>query len=107
MDFLIEIHPEDGFRVRLGNPDLDFENLNPDFPIERTPIKYFILAGKCDIHGFSENTVVVAKKSDQMLGILSHSDRQRYLPASTEISELTFSVEKKCIEHDAFRGVYF
>jgi len=21
---------------RLGNPDLDFENLNPDFPIERT-----------------------------------------------------------------------
>ena len=26
-----------GFRVRLGNPDLDFENLNPDFSIERTP----------------------------------------------------------------------
>ena len=25
-----------GFRVRLGNPDLGFENLNPDFPIERT-----------------------------------------------------------------------
>ena len=25
-----------GFRVRLGNPDLDFENLNPDLPIERT-----------------------------------------------------------------------
>ena len=25
-----------GFRVRLGNPDLDFENLNPDFPIART-----------------------------------------------------------------------
>ena len=24
-----------GFRVRLGNPDLDFQNLNPDFPIER------------------------------------------------------------------------
>ena len=36
LDFLIEIHPEDGFRVRLGNPDLDFENLNPDFPIECT-----------------------------------------------------------------------
>ena len=36
LDFLIKIHPEDGFRVRLGNPDLDFENLNPDFPIERT-----------------------------------------------------------------------
>ena len=34
LDFLIEIHPEDGFRVRLVNPDLDFEN--PDFPIERT-----------------------------------------------------------------------
>jgi len=25
-----------GFRVGLGNPDLDFENLNPDFPIQRT-----------------------------------------------------------------------
>ena len=25
-----------GFRVRLGNPDLDFENLNPDFPIKPT-----------------------------------------------------------------------
>ena len=25
-----------GFRVLLGYPDLDFENLNPDFPIERT-----------------------------------------------------------------------
>ena len=25
-----------GFRVRLGNPDLDFEHLSPDFPIERT-----------------------------------------------------------------------
>ena len=56
LDFLIEIHPEDGFlgseirfrislsigksvfgfRFRLGNPDLDFENRNPDFPIERT-----------------------------------------------------------------------
>ena len=27
-----------GFRVRLKNQDLDFENLNPDFPIELTPI---------------------------------------------------------------------
>ena len=52
LDFLIEIHPEDGFlggeirfgfRVRLGNPDLDFENLNPDFPIERTLSLQFIL----------------------------------------------------------------
>ena len=25
-----------GFCVRLGNPDLDVQNLNPDFPIERT-----------------------------------------------------------------------
>ena len=25
-----------GFRVRLGNPDLDFEKLNTDFSIERT-----------------------------------------------------------------------
>ena len=24
--------------IWLGNPDLDFENLNPDFPIERTHI---------------------------------------------------------------------
>ena len=31
-----------GFRVRLGNPDLDFENLNPDFPIERT-LRVYIL----------------------------------------------------------------
>ena len=22
-----------GFRFRLGNPDLDFQNLNPDFPL--------------------------------------------------------------------------
>ena len=51
MDFLIEIHPEDGFlggeirfwisRSNLGNPDLDFENLNPDFPIERTLRSFF------------------------------------------------------------------
>ena len=31
-----------GFRVRLGNPDLDFESLNPDFPIERTHISLSI-----------------------------------------------------------------
>ena len=45
LDFLIAIHPGDDFsevksvfrfRVRLGNLDLDFENLNPDFPIEHT-----------------------------------------------------------------------
>ena len=35
MDFS-EVESVFGFRVRLGNPDLDFENLNPDFPIERT-----------------------------------------------------------------------
>ena len=29
--------------VRLGNPDLDFENLNPDFPIEREIRKRFHL----------------------------------------------------------------
>ena len=45
LDFLMEIHREDGFRVRLGNVDLDFENLNPDFPIERTPRERF------DSHG--------------------------------------------------------
>ena len=27
---------EDKGCIRLGNPDLDFENLTPDFPIERT-----------------------------------------------------------------------
>ena len=31
-----------GFRVRLGNPELDLENLNPDFPIERTPRLVFV-----------------------------------------------------------------
>ena len=31
MDFS-EVKSVFGFRVRLGNPDLDFENLNPDFP---------------------------------------------------------------------------
>ena len=36
MNFL-EVKSVFGFRVRLGNPDLDFENLNPDFPMERTP----------------------------------------------------------------------
>ena len=35
MDFS-EVKSVFGFRVRLGNLDLDFENLNPDFPIERT-----------------------------------------------------------------------
>ena len=43
---LIEIHHENGFlggeiRFRIsrstGKLDLDFENLNPDFPIGRTP----------------------------------------------------------------------
>ena len=32
----MEVKSVFGFRVRLENPDLDFENLNPDFPIERT-----------------------------------------------------------------------
>ena len=35
MDFS-EVKSVFGFRVQLGNPDLEFENLNPDFPIERT-----------------------------------------------------------------------
>ena len=42
---------------------------------------------------FSEN-VVVAGTSYQMLGILSFSVRERALPSSTEISELTFVVKK-------------
>ena len=32
-----------GYRVRLGNPDLEFENLNLDFPIERTQCLFFFL----------------------------------------------------------------
>ena len=30
------LKPVFGFRVRLEIPNPDFENLNPDFPIERT-----------------------------------------------------------------------
>ena len=56
-----------------------------------------ILAGKCGSRrhsdtSFGEN-LVVAKTSYQMLGILSFSDRERALPPSTEISELTFVVK--------------
>ena len=43
---------------------------------------------------FSEN-VVMAKKSYQMLGILSFSERERASPPSTEISALTLVVKKK------------
>jgi len=35
-----------GFRVRLGNPDLDFENLNPDFPIKCTHSCKRMIAGE-------------------------------------------------------------
>ena len=28
-------NPDLDFLIELGNPDLDFENRNPDFPIER------------------------------------------------------------------------
>ena len=60
-----------------------------------------ILAGKCDSHrhsttSFSEN-VVVAKTSCQTLGILSFGDREKALPTSTEIKELTFAVKKSTI----------
>ena len=37
LDFLTEIHLEDGFLVRLQNPKSGFQNLNPDLPIERKP----------------------------------------------------------------------
>ena len=37
----------------------------------------------------------MAKTNYQMLGILSFSDRERVLPPSTEISELTFVVKKR------------
>ena len=51
-----------------------------------------IMAGKCDSRrhsttSFNEN-VLVAKTSNQMLGILSFSERERALLPSTEISEL-------------------
>ena len=35
VDMLIIRGKSDLGCVRLGNPDLDFQNLNPDFPIER------------------------------------------------------------------------
>ena len=56
------------------------------------------MLGKCDSRrhsttSFRENVVVV-KTSNQMLGILSFSDRERALPHLTEISELKFLVKK-------------
>ena len=39
----------------------------------------------------------MAKKSYQMLGILSFSDREKALPTSTEIKELTLAVKKSTI----------
>ena len=67
------------------------------------------LAGKWDSHRhsttkFSKNAVVV-KASYQMLGILSFSNRERALPPSMEISELTFVVKKKYKE--AFWGCLY
>ena len=61
-----------------------------------------ILAGKYDSHrhsttSFSEN-IIVAKTSYQMLGISSFSNRERALPPSTEISELTFVVNKSTMK---------
>ena len=57
-----------------------------------------ILAEISDSHrhsttSFSDN-IVVAKTRYQMLGILSFSNRERALPPSTEIAELTFVVKK-------------
>ena len=61
-----------------------------------------ILAGKSDSRcksttSFSEN-VVVAKTRQQMLGILSFSDRERALPSSKEMSVLTFVVKKSTMK---------
>ena len=57
-----------------------------------------ILAGKCDSRRYSstnfKENVIVAKTSHQLLGILSFSDRERALPPSKEISQLTFVVKK-------------
>ena len=66
-----------------------------------------ILAGKSDSHRHStlslSKNVVVAKTSYQMLEILS-IDRERALPPSTEISELTFVMKK--LQYDGFPGCY-
>ena len=53
-----------GFRVRLGNPDLDFENLNPDFPIERTLDCMFCFSntGHVIIVGFTLEAKLVSSK---------------------------------------------
>ena len=61
-----------------------------------------ILVGRRDSRrhsttAFGEN-IVMAKTSYQMLGILSLSDRERALPPSTEISELTFVVKKSTMK---------
>ena len=40
--FLIEIHP--GLRLLLQNPKSGFQNLNPDFPMERNPRKHRVQA---------------------------------------------------------------
>ena len=57
-----------------------------------------ILEGKCGSRRYSttsfKENVVVAKTSYQMLGILSFIDRERALPPSKEISELTFVLKK-------------
>ena len=56
-----------------------------------------IFEGKCGSRHYSttsfKENVVVAKASYQMLGILSCSGRERALPSSKEISELTFVVK--------------
>ena len=61
-----------------------------------------ILVGRRDSRrhsttAFGEN-IVMAKTSYQKLGILSLSDRERALPPSTEISELTFVVKKSTMK---------
>ena len=52
-----------------------------------------ILAGRRDSRRHS-----TTKTSNQMLGILSFRDRERALPPSTEISELTFVVKKRTMK---------
>ena len=49
-----------GFRVRLRNPDLDFENLNPGFPIERTLTECITnLACKAGVFCSSSNDTII------------------------------------------------
>ena len=62
MDFS-EVKSVFGFRVRLGNPELGFENLNPDFPIERTLSLMMSLVNSSHWGALASTMATVAKTS--------------------------------------------